>query len=216
MSAKTQKQDSPPAADGQVTLQVGERQFLTTRSTLVRESGFFASLLSGRWDNGREDGSYFIDADANLFEHILRYLRRGVLPVFYDKARGHDNALYLALLEEAKYFQIPRLIDWLEREHYVRALKIEHTAYEADDVEELCVTRDTESDVEYYPTWKAEKVYVCPRGIPVHRGDPRACGKNCWKVQGDADSTYEEEQVLRTLVVKKRTVLDSQACLAGR
>jgi hypothetical protein len=39
------------------------------------------------------DGSYFIDGDVALFEPILRYLRRGVLPLFYDNAKGHD--LYL-------------------------------------------------------------------------------------------------------------------------
>src|SRR3954471_305451 len=94
----------PLAADSQITLQVGERRFVTTRETLTAESRFFASLLSGRWGNALADGSYFIDADPSLFEHILRYLRRRVLPLFYDKAKGHDYALYLALLEEAKYF----------------------------------------------------------------------------------------------------------------
>jgi hypothetical protein len=55
------------------------------------------------------DGSYFIDADAELFEHILHYLRHGVLLVFYDKSNGHDHAQYLALLKEAEYFQITQL-----------------------------------------------------------------------------------------------------------
>lgn len=72
---------SPPlAANVQVLLQVGERRFTTTNETLTNESTFFASLLSGRWSNALPDGSHFIDADPMLFEHILRYLRRGVLP----------------------------------------------------------------------------------------------------------------------------------------
>jgi len=62
----------PQATDRQITLQVGERQFFTTREALIAESSFFASLLSGRWDNAQEDGSYFIDADPNIFEHVLR------------------------------------------------------------------------------------------------------------------------------------------------
>lgn len=78
------------AAERQITLQVGERRFITTRDTLVGESGFFTSLLARRWDNAQEDGSYFIDADPDLFYHVLRYLHRGILLIFYDKAKGHD------------------------------------------------------------------------------------------------------------------------------
>lgn len=62
-----------------ITLQVGERRFVTYPSTLAAESSYFTSLLSDRW---RRDGTYFIDADGDLFTYILRYLRSGVLPVF--------------------------------------------------------------------------------------------------------------------------------------
>src|SRR5437763_426520 len=102
--------DSPAPIPGEkIILQVGERRFVTTRGTLTQESGFFSSMLSGLWDNAEADGSYFIDSDPLLFEHILRYLRRGVHPIFYDNLRGHDHALYQALLEEARYFQIGEL-----------------------------------------------------------------------------------------------------------
>jgi BTB/POZ domain-containing protein KCTD9 len=66
-----------------------------------------------------EEGSYFVDADPQLFDHILRYLRRGVLPIFYDNIRGHDHGLYRALLEEARYFQIDRLENWLSDKSYI-------------------------------------------------------------------------------------------------
>ena len=115
------------AADVQVHLQVGERHFTTTRETLISESAFFASLLSGRWSNSLPDGSYFIDADPTLFEHILRYLRRGVLPIFFDQARGHDYALYLSLLEEARYFGICRLEEWLANKRYLDVFEIRRT-----------------------------------------------------------------------------------------
>src|SRR4051812_26960470 len=97
-------QESAPSliANGRIDLQVGERRFTTTKDTLTTESGFFSSLLSGRWDNTLEDGSHFIDADPALFQHILRYLRRGVFPLFFDLEKGHDYSLYLSLLEEAR------------------------------------------------------------------------------------------------------------------
>ena len=213
MSNHTLSGDSPSNAD-KITLQVGERCFITTHETLVAESGFFASLLSGRWDNAAEDGSNFVDADANLFEHILRYLRRGVFPFFYEKSKGHNYALYLALLEEAKYFQIRQLEEWLEKKQYLYALRVMYSATESEGIEGLSTSRNTDIELEYYPEWGTKKVYVCPRGIYVHKGKPDACGKDFRRAQGDADDIYEEESVLRMLVVEKKTIFDMQGCLA--
>jgi hypothetical protein len=61
--------------------------------TLKYGSDFFAALFSGRWDNARVDGSYFIDSEPQIYEHIMRYLRRGVYPIFYDNVKGHNHAL---------------------------------------------------------------------------------------------------------------------------
>lgn len=217
MSDETSSQDSStPTPDRRITLQVGESRFVTTRETLVEESGFFASLLSGRWNEAQEDGSYFVDADPTLFEHILRYLRRGVLPIFYDKAKGHDYATYLALLEEAKYFSISRLVGWIEKKQYLQALETKYLITELERTDELRATRGIDVDLEWYPMWETRKVYICPRGIYVHRGDPRACGKDCRRAQGDADDIYEDEPVLRTLVVEKQTIFDAHACVEGR
>lgn len=217
MSDITQSRNSPASVTGnQITLQVGERRFVTTRETLVGESAFFASLLSGRWDNAEEDNSYFIDADAKLFDHILRYLRRGILPIFYDKMKGHDYALYLALLEEAKYFQITQLKQWLEKKRYLHAIMTTYSATEIEGVEEFRLSRDTDLEVEHYPAWGTKKVYICPRGIYAHEGKPSACGRDCMRARGDADDIYEEQPVLRALVVEKKTVFDMQACLAGQ
>lgn len=208
-------ENSTPTQARQITLQVGERRFVTTLQTLVPESNFFASLLSGRWDDARTDGSYFIDADPTLFEHILRYLRRRVLPIFYDISKGHDHALYLALLEDARYFQIARLQEWLENKRYLNALSVE-CSIEEDEGTPCRTTLSMDTSVKYYPEWGTKKVYVCPRGIYVHRGQPGACGRRCLKARGDADAVYDEEPVSRWLVVKKRTVFDMQACVAGR
>jgi len=205
-----------PAVGTKITLEVGEQRFVTTAATLTEESGFFSSLLSGRWDNTQEDGSYFIDADADLFKHILRYLRRGVLPIFYDNLKGHDHGMYLALLEEAKYFQIPRLEKWIRDKEYFQAVKITRTALEREGVDAIDETTGTDIETDIYPVWTTEKVYVCPRNITVHRGNPSACGKTCRKVQGDADDEYVDEPLLRTVVIRKRTMFDQQACIEGR
>jgi hypothetical protein len=195
---------------------VGERTFVTTRQTLVGESDFFAAMLSSRCNSALADGSFFVDADPDLFKHILQYLRRGVLPVFYDKDRGHDYALYAALLEEAKIFQIPRLETWLQTQGYLDAVKLETSAVELEGCPELETRLSTDRWTEYHPGWATRQVYVCPRGVFVHRGNPGACGKQCASAWGNNGDVFEEELFMRTLVVTKRIVFDMKACTAGR
>ncbi|KAF2136044.1 uncharacterized protein K452DRAFT_345156 [Aplosporella prunicola CBS 121167] len=178
---------------------------------MMAESIFFSCLLSGRWENTLLDGSYFIDADPNLFEHILRYLRRGIAPVFYDSEKGHDYALYSALLEEARYFQIDRLEDWLESKRYLSAVTARYSATELEGVWNL--STDTDVDVQYYPTWGIKKTYICPRGICVHRGKPESCGRGCRRVQGGEEDKYDEEPIVRTLVIRRWLTFNREACL---
>jgi len=204
------------AVDIQIALQVGESRFTTTKETLVGESEFFASLLSGRWDNALEDGSYFVDADPTLFEHILRYLRRGVFPLFFNLSRGHDYSLYLSLLEEARYFRISRLEDWLVKKRYHGAVKVKHTLEIYDDGDHIAghdATLAADTMVHYHPSWGTRKVYICPREIFVHRGKPDACGRDCRRVQGDADDRYDEEPRLSMLVVRKSVIFEPAECV---
>jgi len=86
----------PRSSDASIVLEVGERQFKTRVSTLTEESSFFASMFSGRWPGtlSLEGGSIFVDADPDLFQHILRYLRRGVFPIFWNRNGGFDYCLY--------------------------------------------------------------------------------------------------------------------------
>lgn len=205
------------AVDAPIRLQVGERQFTTTTDTLTGESGFFASLLSGRWDNALDDGSYFIDADPTLFEHILCYLRRGVFPLFFDMAKGHDYHLYLSLLQEARYFQIPRLQDWLEKKRYFEAVKVttiveEHDEDHASRWEFSVLPAGTM--LEYHPRWTTKMVYICPRGIPEHKGVQEACGRRCRSARGENDVRFEEVPTVRMLVIKREVALMPDVCMA--
>jgi hypothetical protein len=179
---------------------------------LTRESGFFSALLSGRWDNERTDGSYFIDADPELFKHILRYLRRRVLPIFYGKSTGHDFAMYTALLEEAKYFQIPRLEKWLEDKTYLQAVKVKYSAIELDEIDSIKQPVGTDTELVYHPTWQIKKVYLCPRRVAVHRGNPDACGRLCEKARDGREDEYEDELVMMGLAIQKTTIVDERLC----
>ncbi|BCS24064.1 BTB/POZ domain-containing protein [Aspergillus puulaauensis] len=203
----------PPTPNSTVKLQVGERWFTTTRDTLVSQSTFLEALLSSRWKADREDGSYFIDSDPTLFEHILRYLRRpNVFPIFYDPVKGHDLVLYNALLEEARYFGIDTLVDWFEGGGYLDKVTVNHTVTVIRGEPSILGTiydeqQEPNTRVTFHPQLVPLKVYVCPRGICVHRGKQSMCGKACRKAQGDLPSTYEEEVEQRVVVVKTKTTV---------
>ncbi|RYO85031.1 hypothetical protein DL766_005672 [Monosporascus sp. MC13-8B] len=72
-----------PTKSDRVTLRVGERRFTTFRDALISESSYFKARLT-RWNDAEEDGSYFIDADPGVFEHILAFLRGGSFPFFFN------------------------------------------------------------------------------------------------------------------------------------
>jgi BTB/POZ domain-containing protein KCTD9 len=214
-----------PAAGTLITLQVGEQCFVTTSETL-KESGFFSALLSGRWDNAQADGSYFIDADAGIFKHVLLYLRRGILPVFYDNAKGHDHALYLALLEEAKYFQIPRLEKWIEDKTYLEAVKIKYSMTELDSANPVAETISTDTETELHPFYITKKLGSCRNYIPSHRclfGSPEQqnisrfeCARECWGGQYTEDTSFGDKQFLKLLLIRKTVVFDLDICREGR
>ncbi len=104
----------------------------------------------------------------------MRLLRRGVFPVCFDLVRGHDYALYASLLEEARYFRIARLEEWLDQKRYVEALKVTRELEICDetDIPMLNSLSSSNTTIDYYPSWTTRQVYICPRGLQVHRGGP--------------------------------------------
>lgn len=116
-----------------VTIKTSQQTFITDPDGWLGKSPYFRNLFSGDWGDKQEDGSFFIETDAHIFEHILRYLRTGVLPVFYDRLTGHDFPLYQALLEESRYFAIERLQKWLCERKYLDAVKIYYIVTKTKD-----------------------------------------------------------------------------------
>ncbi len=203
------------AHDEIVTIQVGERCFTTNKSTLTEESSYFASLLSGRWDYQKsENGNPFIDADPMLFDHILRYLRRGVFPLFYNRANGFDEGLYTLLMHEADFFGIDKLTKWIAYKRYEEVVTVHHTAdvVQGRYGESRMIDYDHKShpgiEKLYFPCIKGIHVYRCPRNIRSHIGDEFLCGKGCANARVEGFSDYEEVQVLHTLIITKSTVFN--------
>ena len=188
-----------------ITLQVGERLFHTTVGSLVKRSEYFEAFFSGRWPVNKQDNdSIFIDTDPGAFEHVLNYLRRGVFPLAFDRQRGHDYSLYAKIFEEAKYFQCPLLIVWLEDECYYKCVtwqvstEIQETAMPEtggdSSFNDCLLTSCSKND---------EKIYICPRSIDIHRGNPQKCGRQCRNAQGDDGPEYETKKVISGWLVTR-------------
>lgn len=203
------------SSEQKITLQVGTRRFVTTADTL-KNSNYFRALLRGPWQP-QDDGSFFVDADPDLFQHVLRHLRHGALPLFYDRVRGHDYGLYDALLAEADYFGVGELYAYLDEKKYLERVKIRHEValtegsmmpVQLGGSVRVNETINSSTEVDYQTSWVKRKIYVCPRGIEVHKGRPRNCGRQCHNARGEDDPQYEEEVRLETVEIKKQIVIN--------
>ncbi|KAI4234784.1 MAG: hypothetical protein L6R40_006663 [Gallowayella cf. fulva] len=203
--------ETPPSKP--IVLQVGEERFYVNQDTLSR-SGHLEAVASVRWDHNKQsDGSFFVDADPEVFKHILRFLRHGVYPLCYDKSKGHDFVMYAAIHQLASYLLVEDLMKWLSKAQYLNAVMIETTARVEDDEDGLGGTQSSDTTVEYYPTGRTVKKYVCPRGISKHYDNPRGCGKDCRRAQGDAEDEYEDAPVVSTLVVTQKVIFNQHLCV---
>eukprot|EP00058_Branchiostoma_floridae_P026659 XP_002612150.1 hypothetical protein BRAFLDRAFT_88889 [Branchiostoma floridae] len=96
--------------DSVVSLNVGGHIYTTARSTLTQyRDSMLGAMFGGDFDALRDDqGSYFIDRNGRLFEHVLNFLRTTqlVLPEDFKE---------LPLLEiEADFYQIKPLLEALK------------------------------------------------------------------------------------------------------
>lgn len=86
-----------------VELNVGGRIFVTTKSTLCKDSNsMLAAMFSGEMEPAHKDrqGRFFIDRNGDLFATITSYLRGEPLEVPVLGVRRQ------ALVAEARYYQV--------------------------------------------------------------------------------------------------------------
>ncbi|BFZ65327.1 hypothetical protein YB2330_006493 [Saitoella coloradoensis] len=107
-----------PSLNDMIHLNVGGRNFTTSRTTLLSSpssssswhpSTFFQALLSPTWSSSTPDGltpqsPFFIDRDPDTFSIVLHYLRTGKLRIpphaFIDPA---------SIADEADFYNLPHL-----------------------------------------------------------------------------------------------------------
>jgi hypothetical protein len=102
-----------------VKLDVGGRIFSVTLDMMLKyPDSFFASLLSGRWEDKKTDyGAYFINRDFDQFHHIVSFLRNGCLDVELCES-DHRREADFYQLKELSEMLIPPVGDdnwtWME------------------------------------------------------------------------------------------------------
>jgi hypothetical protein len=125
--------------------------------------------------------------------------------ILYDNAKGHDHALYLAVLEEAKYFQIPRLEKWLEDKAYLEAVKTTYSETVRVGANLSTETTQANTEIVHKPFWITEKAFVCPYGR--HDGHPEVCRKICIEL-GKYRNAFIDMSILKVLVIQKTVEIE--------
>lgn len=194
-----------------VTLDVGGRLF-RARKSVVAESDYLNAQIS-RWQNDiQKDGSFFLDADPDVFAHLLAFMRRPErFPLFWEKAKGFDYELYYKLQTEAEYFGVTALADWIRDEKFLLAVKtITETRTSILEVgmpaSVVDIAGSTNKKTHVFA--KIRKIYLCPRRIACHRGSPGSCGKACKNYQGDDPDEFQEEPYYEMVTIKNTTLVD--------
>ncbi|CAI6098156.1 unnamed protein product [Clonostachys chloroleuca] len=198
--------------NNRITLRVGQRLFYTTKETLTGESDYFAARLA-RSKGIDPDGSYFIGSDPTLLEVILRYLRTGTPPLFFDPAtQTYDLAKYAALLSEARYFQIPSLVTWVVEQKYFQVIQVNTKirVYDEESFQNLPTSSSSStSKVEYFQTTGIERRFVCPLAS-VEAG--HVCYYRCWDdcKKAGLSVTYEDRPYFRVLAIARTVTFDPE------
>jgi hypothetical protein len=198
-----------------VTLNVSGRIYKTRPSTLSA-SPYFTALLA-RWDSGadlQDDGSYFIDADPDTFEHILAFMRRpSKFPLYWTHEHGFDYVLYNKVEAEADFFLLHGLRDWISKKRYEEAVKtiVEVRVW---DERSQRVLNGGESLGDLVEVNSFLGSYSGERRIRLacYFHQSSFCGgcKSCEKSAGATPQSHEPDKKL-TLVIKK-IVFDETVC----
>jgi hypothetical protein len=201
-----------------IVLDVSGRKYQTQKATL-QTSPYFQNLLA-RWDDcsdRQEDGSYFIDADPDAFQHILEFMRRpSKFPLFWTKETSFDYALYSKLEAEADYFLLHDLRDWLRKKRYLDAVKtiIEVKALSEQQLEVGRNETRPGADIEvqsFFGSYTGEKPYNNP--CMTHTGGRYVRGCSSCEALLQAHGPQYVDPPKRLTLVIKSIQFDETVCV---
>ncbi|KAF1944344.1 hypothetical protein EJ02DRAFT_452460 [Clathrospora elynae] len=198
-------------ASNTITLDVSGRKFRTSKAVLA-VSPYFDSLLT-RWEDCADlqpDGSYYVDADPDTFEHLLGFMRRPAkFPLYWTKKDGFDYALYSRLEVEADYFMLEGLRDWIKGKKYANAIKTTRTSKTCNTVTDSTWTEHGDITTESLVIETGGDKFLCSSGMHTTGGSH--CYGNDYCRNGMVKSGLQRLGSTKQLVtVVTRTEVDGQ------
>jgi hypothetical protein len=133
-----QPEHTPASYPNVIPLNIGGRRFEVARSTLC-ESRLLQHQLSDQsaW-SPESDGWYFLDTDPEIFEHLLRFMRRpSAFPLFWSQSEGFDYGLYHRVQTDAEYFQLDALHEWIKTKKYLTGVTVHISPPRIEEVEQV-------------------------------------------------------------------------------
>ncbi|QSZ32508.1 hypothetical protein DSL72_002086 [Monilinia vaccinii-corymbosi] len=130
--------------------------------------------------------------------------------------------MYMALQREADYFGSTNLANRLKEKKYLEAVKVSYSIEAVEAVEAFEASAEgitvlegnlTNVKLDLWPKWSTKRVYVCPRDILGHRGNPSSCGKRCLGARLIFGVKWEEENILGGALLKQKTIIDDELCV---
>lgn len=111
-----------------VSIQAGDHRFIVEARNLASASVYFANVLTP--DHSltlprTSNGAYIVDADPNIFSHLIRYIQTRRFPLFYTIREGFNRPLYDQIFDLADRFMVIRLALWIGRRGYENVVKVE-------------------------------------------------------------------------------------------
>ena len=201
-----------------IILDVSGTRYRTHKATL-QASPYFKNLMA-RWDDRCDrqgDDSLFVDADPDIFQHVLSFMRRpSQFPLFWTKAIGFDYVLYNKLEVEADYFLLHDLRDWIKEKCYLEAVKmvIEVKAISEHEFgarrDRSPYDRDTELQI-FFGSYSGEKRFRNPCAIHSDDRNIRGC-RSCDELMRAFGPHYDDPQN-RLTIVSKRIDFDQTICV---
>lgn len=190
--------------DDSIIVTVGEGAvFYTTVGTLITGSGWFEGKLSGRLAPvpRTEEGilHVFVDVDAEVFPHILQFLRCGRMPLLFDETtRKYDIKMYMRILDQAQFLIIRDMEKWILRRRYKhvvtfkRRARIETGAWDSDGMGNDNLDTNGTTSLSMQTDWVEERHYPCPNSRHATRFNRFPCKqRTCAKARGREEPIWE-------------------------
>jgi hypothetical protein len=136
--------------------------------------------------------------------------------ISYDTCVAHQ---YHRLEDAAIDLQIEKLEEWIKTKTYLKAISVESSvrtmkltdSSQFQSLDPMRLSGDV--DIERKVFTRTKKVYLCPRGIPVHRGRQYACGLACQNARNGAPLEYDHETYLEVVSIYKKYIIDKSMCM---